>query len=224
MFLLFSVLSTLTTQEALYNTVNYGYSFASFTFLYFIGAYLRKYPISETYIGTRFSASAQYLFFIIMFFIFAFFNFSLHLVGIEFMKYKGIFSYIGNKLFISFIQYDNPLVILGSICYFMCFYYMSFSSKIINTLSSTTFGIYLIHENLFMRNNMYDVFKFPTVITGRIVFVQIFSVGIIIFSVGFLIEFLRQRIFKFIYNRKINQRFRDKYKLFFANLGLKINW
>ena len=75
-----------------------------------------------------------------------------------------------------------------------------------------------------MRNNIYNLFKFPSVIMGRKVFVQIFCVGIIIFGVGFFVEFLRQYIFKCIYNWKISQKFRNKYRLFFANLGLKINW
>lgn len=225
MFLIFSILSTLTNQEAVMDyTVSYGYSIVSFTFLYFIGAYLRKYPIDDTYLGKKYSNSLKQLLFIISFFILALFNYSMHITSIQLMQHKGIFEYVGNILFISFNQYDNPIVLVQSISYFMFFYYMSFNSKIINAVSKTVFGIYLIHENLFIRNTMYKWFNFPKIVNSKIEFVHIFIVAVIIFTSCFIIDFIRQFVFKIIYNLKVSKWWRKKYRGYLCSLGLKIKW
>lgn len=225
MFLLFSVISTITNQEALVNnTVYYGYSIVSFTFLYFIGAYFRKYPIENTYFGMKYSKKLQQLAFIVLFFILALFNYSLHITSIQFLHHQGFLSYIGNIIYTSFNQYDNPIVLIQSVAYFMIFYYMSFSSKTVNTLSSTIFGIYLIHENLFLRENMYKLFNFPEFSTSKRVFVQIFAAAVVIFGICFAIDFLRQKLFKFISNLKISKWWRIKYRNYLKNLGLNIKW
>lgn len=226
LFILFSIISTFTNQEATVdNTVNYGYSIVSFTFLYFIGAYLRKYPIEKTYIGKRFTKNFQWLMFIFAFFAFALINFSIHFTSNDMINMgNGLINYIGKIIYISFNQYDNPLVLIGSVCYFFIFYFMKFKSKIINFISKACIGIYLFHENIFFRTNCYNLFNFPKEFTSRNIFVKIFLVGIIIFFLGFLIETSRQFIFKFIYNRKLSKKFRVKYRNFIDSLGIKMRW
>lgn len=225
MFFLFSLISTFTNQEAVMDyTVSYGYSIVSFTFLYFIGAYFRKYPIDETYLGKKYSSNFKQLIFVILFFVCALFNYSIHITSIQFLSHKGFLEYIGNILFISFNQYDNPIVLFQSICYFMIFYYFNFSNKIINNISKTVFGIYLIHENLFIRRNMYGLFNFPELSTSKRVFVQIFFSAVIIFVLCFIIDYIRQIIFNFIYNLKSSKYWRSKYRGYLKEIGLKIKW
>ena len=225
MFFIFSLISTFTNQEATVNyTVSYGYSIASFTFLYFIGAYLRKYPIDSTYLGKKYSNNLKQLLFVVMFFILALFNYSMHITSIQFLNHENFLAYIGKIIYISFNQYDNPIVLLQSICYFFIFYYMSFSNKIINNVSRTVFGIYLIHENLFLRNNMYSLFKFPKISVSKKVFIHIFFAALIIFIVGFIIEYIRQILFEFISKLKISKWWRSKYRGYLKSLGLKIKW
>ena len=225
MLFLFSFLSTITNQEALLSyTVSYGYSIVSFTFLYFIGAYLRKYPIDNMYLGKRYSKNAKQLFFIIMFFILAIINYSFHISSKQFVQYDGFLRYIGNIIYTGFNKYDNPIVVFQSISYFMIFYYMNFSSKFINSISKTVFGIYLIHENIFMRNNMYRLFKFPAILMSKKIFIHIFAAALIIFISCSIVELLRQIIFRFIYNLKISILWRKKYRNYFEKLGFKINW
>lgn len=47
LFLLFSILPTLTGLKFFQNT---GYTLYSFVFLYFVGVYLRKYPLKNSYL------------------------------------------------------------------------------------------------------------------------------------------------------------------------------
>lgn len=225
MFFLFSIISTITMQEALVNyTVSYGSSIISFTFLYFIGAYLKKYPIDDTYIGKKYSKNFKQLISIIMFFILAFINFSIHITSEEMLKYNGFLNYIGTIINIGFDKFDNPIVIIQSISYFMFFYYMAFSNKLVNTISKTVFGIYLIHENIYIRNNIYKLFKFPVISISKTVFIHIYCAACIIFIVCFIIELIRQTIFKIIYNFKISKWWRQKYRNYLKSLGLEINW
>jgi len=225
-FILFSVISTTTNQEAIMeNTVNYGYSLISFTFLYFIGGYLRKYPIENTYLGKRFTKNFQWIFFIFAFLILALINFALHVTSTNMLHMEGgLVNYIGKIIYISFNQYDNPFVVIGSVCYFFIFYYMKFKSKIINFISKSCIGIYLFHENIFFRTNCYKLFKFPTTSLSKSVFIKIFIVGLIIFFTGFIIETIRQFIFKFFYDRKISQKFRVKYRGLIDSIGIKMRW
>ncbi|MBR3199007.1 MAG: acyltransferase family protein [Bacilli bacterium] len=225
MFLLFSVLSTLTKQEATMDaTVNGGYSIVSFTFLYFVGAYFRKYPIKESYFGKKFSFEMRKLIFIFLFFILVIFNFSIHITSIKLLEQGGFMAYFGNILYIGFLKYDNPIVVLQAISYFMIFYHMKFSNKIVNLLSSTAFGAYLIHDNLFMRRNLYQIFNFPLFITSRRIFIKIFAVAIIIYLACFIIDITRQYLFKFISETKVAKWWRRKYRGYLSDLGFNINW
>ena len=225
-FILFSIISTMTNQEAtIENTVYYGYSLISFTFLYFIGGYFRNYPIENTYFGKRFTKKFQWMFFVFVFLVLALINFTLHVTSTDMLNMKGnLVNYIGKIIYISFNQYDNPLVVIGSVCYFFIFYYMKFKSKIINFISKSCIGIYLFHENIFFRTNCYKLFKFPSELVSKRVFIKIFSVGLVIFFAGFLIETIRQSIFKFFYNRKISQKLRDKYRGLIESIGIKMRW
>ena len=225
MFFLFSILSTITKQEAtLESTINNGYSLISFTFLYFIGAYFRKYPIEDTFFSKKISSKMRQLLFAFLFFILILFNFSIHITSIKLLEQGGFLAYIGDILFKCFLNYDNPIIILQTICYFMIFYHMKFSSKLVNLLSSTAFGIYLIHDNMFLRKYMYDLFKFPFLITSRRIFVKIFVISILLYLIGFVIEKTRQYIFSFVYKTRIAKWWRKKYRGYLSELGFNINW
>lgn len=225
MFFLFSVLSSMTKQQALTtSTVNNGFSFTSFIFLYFVGAYFRNYPIENTYYGKKYSKKLLQLIFIFLFFLLALFNFTLHETFGQLLNAGKLTSYISDIIVWCFDKYDNPLVVLGSICYFRIFYFMNFKNKIINKISSTAFGVYLIHENIYVREFVYDLFKFPNKILSSKIFIHIFLAAIIIFIVCSLIEIIRQYLFKLIYKLKISVWWRKKYRNYLKNIGLNIKW
>ena len=139
-------------------------------------------------------------------------------------------SAIGNMLQNATYTYDNPLVILQSVCFFLFFYSLDMKpSKIINRLGGLTLGVYLIHENLFLKPIMLKSLKLHYTNAGlqyvgsSIIFKCLFYTFAIL-TICFIIEFIRQVIFKFIYNRKVSNWWRKKYRGFIASLGISINW
>jgi len=86
------------------------------------------------------------------------------------------------------------------------------------------FGVYLIHENNYIKIQMYQKFGFLVNGYGYRVIPKIFIVALIILVVCTLIEFIRQTIFKYIYNLKISQTYRKKYRSYVESLGININW
>ena len=65
---------------------------------------------------------------------------------------------------------------------------------------------------MYMSQNLYDFLgvKGKPIYSSRFI-LYILGVTILIFVVCALVEWLRQIIFKFIYNRKISKKIRDKY-------------
>ena len=106
---------------------------------------------------------------------------------------------------------------------------MNKSNKFISYLGNLTFGVYLIHENRFLKPIMLSYLKLDTAneslkyVGSSIIFKCLFYT-LAILVICFIIEFIRQVIFKFIYNRKVSNWWRKKYRGFIASLGISINW
>ena len=93
---------------------------------------------------------------------------------------------IGSNTF----YYQNPLIVIQSISYFLIFLTYSFKNKIINKLASGVLAVYLITENILVRNNIYSAIKPFT----KNVFLKVLIYSIIIMAVCLIIELLRQFI------------------------------
>jgi surface polysaccharide O-acyltransferase-like enzyme len=55
--------------------------------------------------------------------------------------------------------YNNPIVLISSIIFFCVFLTFNFKSRIINWLATSTLSIYLIHENSYVRQYIYDFIR-----------------------------------------------------------------
>ena len=79
----------------------------------------------------------------------------------------------------------------------------------------------MFHDNQLIKNN-FRIYQFLKIGTGPIYSVKyifhIFVAIVCIFVFGIIIEFIRQQIFKFIYNLKISKKIRDKYYKFYNTL------
>ena len=115
--------------------------------------------------------------------------------------------------------YSNPFVIAQTISYFCLFETFKIKSKIINGISSLTIGIYLIHDNHFIRENIYKWFKIDNGIIYSYKFI-LYAIGItvIIFIISAFIEFIRKTIFHYISKTKISITIRNKYYEWFNSL------
>lgn len=221
-FILFSVIPYITGLKSFFND---GYCLYNFVLLYFIGAYLKKYPIRESYLFKNVTKNMFQLICICIFFGCAIVNFIFTRFGNSIISYSNILNEIGNNLNIVSFTYSNPIVIIQTIAYFCFFETLSFKSSLVNKLSSLTLGVYLIHNHIEVRHNIYKWLKIDNGPIYSYRFILYVLVMVLFIYVGCsIIEWIRQLIFKFVYKRKISCKWRKKYRNWIDNCGIQINW
>lgn len=117
------------------------------------------------------------------------------------MNKGGLIYTFGNILKSSFMHYDNPLVIIGSVSYFIFFALLKFKSKTINILSSSVMSIYIIHETSVFRDTLYSWFSLNKLgyVTSYRIFIKVLIIAIMIFIGATIIDFARKCISKGLY-------------------------
>ena len=223
LLIIFSILPTITIQTSYYNTN--GFSITNFVLLYFIGSYLRLYPIEKSSVFSSFTKNFRKYFFLGVYVFLGFVMCMENLLGDVFTNYGGIIEEIGKIMYTSAGSYDNPIIIVQSVCYFLFFYSMLFRSKIINKISLLVFGVYLIHDHTYSRDIMQDIFGISKLKNIRSdIILKIFIFSIIVMIVCSFIEYIRQLIFKFVYDRKFSYKLRDKFHKFVESFGIEVSW
>lgn len=227
LFVLFLISSILPTifGSGFYNN-QHGHSILTFIFLYYIGAYLKKYPISESYHLKGMTQNSRKLLFMTLFFVLALFNTFLYQQGeCLLISDHGVLRLLGTNITRFRLAYDNPILIGQTIVYFLYFSSVDLKSGLINKISKYLFGIYLIHDNFLVRSHLYKDFSlglknfsFPSL------FVKIMVASIIVFVTCFLIEWLRQRIFGFFKKKKIAKTMREKFLNYCHSIKLYFEW
>ena len=223
LFIIISILSTI-TRDVFYNTLT-GRSLCTFILLYFIGAYIRIYPVNDSYFMKPFSQQAKRLIYFSIYLLAAIISVFCWL-GYTYLLPLGAFANeIGSILGFSHVSFASPIVIIQTIGYFLFFSTFNFKSKFINKVSSCTLAVYLISENIFLRETIYDKMGLTKITSITLPLVlKIFIATILIFIVCILIEMVREKIFKLIYNSKPAKKNRVFYQNYFKKLGLDINW
>lgn len=225
LFILFSIIPTLTLDGVVYTKE--GHSVANFILLYFIGAYLRLYPISKSSVLKRLSNTANRTLYILLFLGCSIISLLCFTMSEQLSNPNNgdIVNHISSIFFNFYNSFGSPILIIQTMSYFLFFETLDFKNKFINKISKYTLGVYLIHENIYVRDNMYGLIGCFNVKNFKLKEVlMIFFVAIIIFVVCLIIEMIRQLIFKFIYKRNFSCKFRKWYRSYFERLGLKINW
>ncbi len=106
-------------------------------------------------------------------------------------------------LFPSYAKYSTLLYSRNSVVVFaLSVALISFFSKLkpfysgaLNTVAGTCFGIYLIHDNKFFKDFMWrEIFKTSEFENSNYMILHMFGCTIIIFTAGFVIEFVRKKI------------------------------
>lgn len=215
--LLFSIIPTITNQQTFYN--GYGKSLSMFIYLYLIGAYFGKYPIDKHKFMKKLSTKYQRIFLLCIYIVTFTISFLIYNLGVSLLDKNTIIKYIGKTLKASAFASDSPFVLLGSICYFLSFYYMKIQSKTINFISSTVIGIYLIHEFRYIRKPLYTMLGFiPNhMIVSYTWLLKLLLGAVVIFIICGIIELLRQQLFKIIYDLKISKKIRDLFNNYILN-------
>lgn len=147
---------------------SHGHNILHFVFLYILGGMLKKHV---------FDLPA---------FVFALFFILTVIVRFYFVTYNEstYFSY----------SYNNLFVLLSSLLLFMFFLKLKFQSFRINTVSRNVLAIYLISDNIFIRERMYIYLKTDYFINTNIFLVYLLVVSIIIFVTSYIIDLFKRMI------------------------------
>lgn len=209
LLVLFSIIPTITGGWTFDNN---GYTLYNFVFLYLIGAYLRKYPLKEMYIFKPMSKRLYQIFMIMVFISTCILNFVLTNYIDKISNVNSILGELNNYIGRASTAYSNPFVIIQTIAYFEFFGTLNIKSKVINKIASLTLGVYMIHDNSFIRANVYNWLKINNgpVYSYKFI-IYIFIIAVVIYVACSLIEYLRKLLFSFIYKLKISEKVRNKY-------------
>lgn len=111
-----------------------------------------------------------------------------------------------------FYSYNFILVLIASVSLFIYFKNLKIKSNVFNKIilffSPLTFGVYLIHENPLVRNKLWD--EVAKLISDKYFYVNIIILGIIVFILCSMIDYIRKLIFKPIDKKIMNNKFLNK--------------
>lgn len=185
--IIFSTIPTI--FGSLYNNTEvllYYNRFIWLTIIYMIGAYIKLYGIS--YINSRKKAlGLSITTFILM---------VSSIILIE--KYDAFFSKIGITEVAYLWTPNNIFMLILSISTFLFFESLNIKeNKIINRISSTTFGIYLLHDGVLAYWFWKKIFKTGTYQNSPYLIIHILRITLTIFIIGIIIDLIRQLIEKY---------------------------
>lgn len=84
-----------------------------------------------------------------------------------------------------------------------------------------TFGVYLLHDNDLLRGHVWRIVNAPRFLDNLCVEISyMISVIILIFACGFIVEFIRQKVFNY---KNIEKSFCDYIDLYINRLMTKLN-
>lgn len=163
---------------AFFSDIQKGMNVFSFLYLYIIGGYIRLHASKND------KPKPRYL---------------LYALGCTIMN-GLLFTVLEKTLELDdmVLKYSNPFVILMAVMLLMYFKDLHFYSKIINTLASTTIGVYAIHEFRYVRELLWNMFDFRKVDCSNMFLnmVYIISIIVMVFGVCAIIDLLRQKLFR----------------------------
>lgn len=173
-----------------------GFSIIHFIFLYIIAAYIRLYWNHEIKKGYYLSA------YILLTLMITASKFILTLMG--FHALSG-----------AFYEYNSVTVILSSIMLFMYFRSISIKNTFLNkgiiSVSALTFGVYLIHEDIFLRGILYkNILHTDWYINTQYYIPAAIITTLAIFILCILIDAIRKKLFTTIENSRITEMLKTK--------------
>lgn len=215
-FIIFSIVPSVTGGSYFDNS---GFTLYQFVFLYMVGAYLKKYPLSKSYIFKVMSKNMYKLILIFILFTCVFSNYILYKYSMSVSSMNTVLGEISSYVSRASTLYNNPFVIIQSICFFEYFGTFTIKNRYINKLASLVFGIYLIHDNNFSRGLIYTYLKINNgpIYSYKFIF-YVFFIAVLIYAICAVIEYIRQKLFKKIYNFKLSKMIREKYYEFIKNV------
>lgn len=169
-----------------------------FITLYIIGAYINKYPINIK------NNLIPLIIFLITYLL-TFFT----IIGISILK--KYFVIIFDEYY--FIGLNSIFTIVASISLFLFFKNIEMPyNKFINILASTTLGIYLFHENSYIKDSIWNTLNTIYNISPvtHLLFFKVIAIGITVYIVGCIIELIRKFSIEIVTNTLLKKLFPKK--------------
>ena len=178
---------------------SHGYSALWLLVLYIIGGLLKKSELFTNISKTK------------LFLVYLFFCFLTWLLGEAF----GLESWG---------TYTSPTVLLSAISLLILFSKIKIGSKIVSLVSSLTFGVYLFHTDRFIR--MFFIEGFFTYLNDYpflISLLMILGIGLLIFIISAVIEYIRIAAFRFLHIDKLSKAIYARIKNILSFVSERIN-
>lgn len=176
-----------------------------FICLYLIAAYIRKYPdcirmgkIVSFLVYFGAAAGSVLL--------------GLGLLVVD-SKVGKLGGYAGN-----FFPYNSLFTLVGSVALFLCFLQIRIKAgwitKLCVRLGACTFGVFLIHEHMYMRYLWPKWFRVSEFADSPFMVLHMIGTALAVFLACALIDLLRQFIFKAVFQNKFTDAFFGRFKGF----------
>lgn len=169
-----------------------GYGTVWLTFLYFIGAVIKKYKIEDR-IGVSFLIS------IIVICLMATWIWKVTLISV-----------VGHGIDDLLVIYISPTILLMSVCLLMMFSKLklnSFMTKIISIIAPTTFGIYLFQDSDYFRKYIVAKRYVGYALNGPLIMIGfVFLTSLTHFLIGYLVDTIRNVLFGTIKLKTMSDR------------------
>ena len=195
MLVLFSILPILTTQPF------YGNELVQFVMFYMIGGYLGKYK-------NNFFSNRKRSFAVL------FFTLGVVVLSIVMMDFLGLkWSILGENSGILLNRKSLASILIAVSIFSLFVTRKQFSSKIVNTVASCTFGVYLISDNYLVRGILWtEILKVQDIVNRPVLALHMIGSVAIVFVLSALIEYIRintvEKLFSKVYDR-IEKRILD---------------
>ena len=126
--------------------------------------------------------------------IFALVNFFL-VILVDLAAMKNEYFAIYTEYFLGMLM---PFTVLSSLCIFIGFKHFNISSRAVNIAASATLGVYLLHENEFIRENFLwqDIFRIASLKDSSYLIPYSLIAVLIVYIFCTVIELTRSRVFK----------------------------
>lgn len=166
----------------------YSNSFTDLFVYYVLGAYLRRY----NKIGKKIKLNIYIVLFLI------FMISSVIILNIMSIKFSVLSKYT-----IYFLNRNSILILFLSLFLMIHFTNIDFKNKYINYISSFTLSVYIIHDNLYMRNIIWNkIFRIQCILNSKYFFLYILLTVPLVYIGCMFIENIRRFMIKKLIFRK----------------------
>ena len=178
MLTIWVVIPTFTNQKM------FGSEIPQFLMFYLIGAFLKKYP-DNIFKNKKIRICITVISFGLLF-----------MSSVAFRTLENYFTFFEGKSILFYNRHSLLIVGAGVGLFTMAIYRRPYVNNLINTISSCTFGVYLIHESPIVRNWLWlDVIHNSEFYNSGLLVIRLLLCTTIVFIVCSLIEFIRQKLF-----------------------------